>query len=386
MNRKLRMGMVGGGPDAFIGDVHRKAASLDGGVELVAGCFSQTPEKSKQMAAELYLDEARCYCSYREMIEKESALPEGERIDFVSIVTPNDSHAPIATAFLEAGFHVVLDKPMTFNLEEALALRDTVKKSGRVFALTHNYTGYPMVKLARDIVRQGKIGKVLKVIVQYPQGWLVHPIEREGDKQAAWRTDPKYSGASGCMGDIGTHAENLTEYITGLRISEICADLGTMVEGRRLDDDGNCLIHFDNGARGLLFASQVCVGELNALRISVHGDEGGLRWEQEHPNDLHVFAEDGTIHTYRRGTDAIGAISEAASAATRLPFGHPEAFFEAFANVYKNATDTMRAAIEGRGPTDLESDFPDVDDGVRGMQFIEAAVNSKGQWVQFPKA
>ncbi|MEI6788244.1 MAG: Gfo/Idh/MocA family oxidoreductase [bacterium] len=384
MKRKLRMGMVGGGPDAFIGDVHRKAACLDGGVELVAGCFSRTPEKSKQMADALYLDKGRCYDSVDAMIAGELALPEGRRIDFVSIVTPNDGHFPIAKAFLEAGFNVILDKPMTFDLKQAVALRKIVKKSGKVLALTHNYTGYPMVKLARDLVKQGKIGRVLKIIVQYPQGWLINPIERDGAKQAAWRTDPKRSGAAGCMGDIGTHAENLAEYITGLKITEICADLGTMVEGRQLDDDGNCLVHFEDGARGLLFASQVCVGELNALRINVHGTEGGLSWQQEEPNSLSVCGTDGTIHTYRRGTDAVGAISPAAARATRLPFGHPEAFYEAFANVYRNATDTIRAAIEGRTPTALELDFPNVEDGIRGMQFIETVVASKGLWVRFP--
>jgi predicted dehydrogenase len=377
--------MVGGGPDAFIGDVHRKAACLDGGVELVAGCFSRTPEKSRQMADALYLDKSRCYGSADAMIVGELALPESKRIDFVSIVTPNDSHFPVAKAFLEAGFHVVLDKPMTFDLKQALALRKVVRKSGKVFALTHNYTGYPMVKLARDMVRQDKIGKVLKIIVQYPQGWLVNPIERSGAKQAEWRTDPKRSGAAGCMGDIGTHAENLAEYITGLRMTEICADLGTIVEGRKLDDDGNCLVHFEGGARGLLFASQVCIGELNGLRIRVHGTLGGLSWQQEEPNNLNVYGTDGTIHIYRRGTDAIGALSPAAARATRLPFGHPEAFFEAFANIYKNATDTMRAMIEKRQPTDLELDFPDVEDGIRGMQFIETVVASKGQWKVFPK-
>ncbi len=385
MKRKLRMGMVGGGPDAFIGDVHRKADCLDGGVELVAGCFSRTPEKSRGMADALYLAKARCYDSVAAMIEGELALPTGRRIDFVSIVTPNDSHFPVAKAFLEAGFHVVLDKPMTFDLKQALALRKVVRSSGKVLALTHNYTGYPMVKLARDIVRQGNLGKVLKIIVQYPQGWLVNPIERSGAKQAEWRTDPKRSGAAGCMGDIGTHAENLAEYITGLRMTEICADLGTLVEGRQLDDDGNCLVHFEGGARGLLFASQVCVGELNALRISVHGTLGGLSWQQEAPNALDVYGGDGTVHVYRRGTDAVGALSPAAARATRLPFGHPEAFYEAFANVYKNATDTMRAVMEGRVPTDLELDFPNVEDGVRGMRFIETVVASKGQWIAFPK-
>ncbi len=377
--------MVGGGPDAFIGDVHRKAACLDGGVELVAGCFSRTPEKSRQMADVLYLNKSRCYDSWKAMLEGELAMPEGKRIDFVSIVTPNDGHFPVAKASLEAGFHVVMDKPMTYDLKQALALRRIVRKSGKIFALTHNYTGYPMVKLARDLVRLEKIGKVLKIIVQYPQGWLINPIEREGAKQAEWRTDPKRSGAAGCMGDIGTHAENLAEYITGLRMTEICADLGTLVEGRQLDDDGNCLVHFEDGARGLLFASQICVGELNALRISVHGTQGGLSWKQEEPNHLDVYGADGTIHTYRRGTDAVGALSEAAARATRLPFGHPEAFYEAFANIYKNATDTMRAVIEGRVPTELELDFPNVEDGIRGMQFIETVVASKGKWLAFPK-
>lgn len=385
MERKLRMGMIGGGPDAFIGDVHRKAACLDGGVELVAGCFSRDPEKSKAMATTLYLDPARCYASAEDLVKGEQALPENQRIDFVSIVTPNDSHYALARLCLEGGFHVVLDKPMTFDLEQAKALRDVVKQSDKLLALTHNYTGYPMVKLARDMVRQGKLGQLLKIIVQYPQGWLVTPVEREGSKQASWRTDPKRSGAAGCMGDIGTHAENLAEYITGLRITECCADLGTMVEGRQLDDDGNCLIHFEQGVRGLLFASQICVGELNALRISVHGTLGGLSWQQEAPNDLQVYSADGCIHTYRRGTDAVAELSPAAAAATRLPFGHPEAFYEAFANIYKNATDSMRALIEGRQPTELEQDFPNVDDGVRGMQFIEAVVSSKGQWVRFPE-
>ncbi len=382
MKRKLRMGMVGGGPDAFIGDVHRKAACFDGGVELVAGCFSRSPEKSRQMADALYLNKNRCYETVAAMIQGELALPESKRIDFVSVVTPNDSHFAIAKDFLEAGFHVVLDKPMTFDLKQAVALRKVVKKCGKVFALTHNYTGYPMVKLARDMVRQGKLGTVLKIVVQYPQGWLIKPIEREGAKQAEWRTDPKRSGAAGCMGDIGTHAENLAEYISGLKMTEICADLGTVVEGRRLDDDGNCLVHFENGARGLLFASQICVGELNGLRIRIHGSEGGLSWKQEEPNTLAVYNADGTITTYRRGTPAIGEISPAAARASRLPFGHPEAFYEAFANIYRNATDTMRAIIDGRQPTDLELDFPSVDDGVRGMQFIENVVASKGQWIK----
>ena len=373
--------MVGGGPEAFIGDVHRKAARLDGGVELVAGSFSRAPEKSKSMAAELYIDPDRCYASHEEMISQEKTHEEG--IDFVSIVTPNDSHFPIAKAFLEAGFNVVMDKPMTFDLAQAKELKQIVDASGKTFALTHNYTGYPMVKLGRDLVRKGMIGDVFKVVVQYQQGWLADPIERDGSKQAEWRTDPARSGAAGCMGDIGTHAENLCEYITGLRIDEICADLGTVVKGRKLDDDGNCLIHFDSGARGLLFASQITIGELNGLQIHVYGSKGSIFWRQEYPNDLHCYHPDGSVNVYRRGTDAIEPISAAAARGSRLPFGHPEAFFEAFANIYLNATDTMRARIAGREPTELELDFPNVDDGLRGMQFIDAVVSSNGSWVKF---
>ncbi len=386
MKRKLNMGMVGGGPGAFIGDVHRKAACFDGGVELVAGCFSRSAENSHLMADELYLDPARCYARYHDMISSETKLPDGERIDFVSIVTPNDSHFEIAKAFLDAGFHVVLDKPMTFDLAQAKALREVVRASGCVVALTHNYTGYPMVKLARDLVRRGTLGTVVKVVTQYPQGWLSRPIEREGAKQAEWRTDPSRSGAAGCVGDIGTHAENLGEYITGLRIREICADLGTVVAGRLLDDDANCLVRYDSGARGVLFASQISLGELNGLRIHVYGTEASLFWRQEDPNELQVYAADGSVKTYRRGTDAVKALSPAAERATRLPFGHPEGFFEAFANVYRNATDTMRAHIDGREPTELELDFPGIEDGLRGMQFIDVVVASKGQWVGFPES
>lgn len=386
MNRKLRMGMVGGGPGAFIGDVHRKAACFDGGVELVAGCFSRNADSSRAMAEELYLNPARGYGSYQEMAEKERALPEGERIDFVSIVTPNVSHYDMASAFLDAGFHVVLDKPMTFNLQEAVQLTQRVRAGNEVFALTHNYTGFPMVKLARDLVRRGDLGQIMKVVVEYPQGWLIEPLEKLGAKQAEWRTDPARSGAAGAMGDIGTHAENLLNYITGLRIVELCADLDSMVEGRPLDDDGNCLLDLENGVRGVLLASQVCVGELNGLRINVYGEKGSVRWVQEQPNELHYSTRDGQIHTYRRGTDAVAALSPAAVRASRLPAGHPEGFYEAFANIYRNATDTMRAVMENRAATELEVDFPNVEDGLRGMQFIEAVVQSKGKWLSFPAA
>lgn len=387
-SRKLKMGMVGGGPGSFIGEIHRKAARMDGQIEFVAGAFSSDPKKSTQTGSEQFLDPSRVYGSWKEMIEKESKLPEGERIDFVSIVTPNHLHFPIARDFLQAGFHVVCDKPMTFNVKEALALRKIVGKSKKVFALTHNYTGYPMVKLARDMIRQGDFGRILKIKVQYPQGWLIHPIERQGAKQAEWRTDPKRSGAAGCMGDIGTHAENLAEYITGLRITEICADLTTFVKGRKLDDDGNCLVHFQNGAKGLLFASQISIGEENGLAIWAYGEKRSLEWHQEHPNTLYVRQINKPVEVWRRGNEYVGEKSPAALRATRLPFGHPEAFIEAFANIYINAAETIRCITAGVSPDPLAADFPTVEDGVRGMQFIETVVRSArmgAKWVKFPK-
>lgn len=384
MTRKLRMGMVGGGPGAFIGEVHRKASRLDGQIELVSGCFSSDPEKSRQQGRELYLDPRRVYGSYQEMVRKESALPAEERMDFVSIVTPNHSHFPIARAFLEAGFHVVLDKPMTINVAQAKALQLLVRKTGKVFALTHNYTGYPMVKLARDMVRQGDLGTIRKIKVQYPQGWLSTALEKTGSKQAGWRTDPKQSGAAGCMGDIGTHAENLAEYITGLKIVELCADLNTFVPGRRLDDDGNVLVHWEKGVRGLLFASQISLGEENELAIWIYGDKASLEWHQENPNDLTVKFLNGPRQVWRRGNPYVAAKSPAAARATRIPFGHPEGFIEAFANIYCNAAETIRCRIAGIKPSPLALDFPTVDDGLRGMQFIEAVVKSRGRWIKMP--
>ena len=387
LKRDLKMGMVGGGPDSFIGDVHLKAARLDGGVELVAGAFSSTPRKSKAKGRELNLDPKRVYGSYAEMIEKELKLPEGERIDFVSVVTPNHVHFPVAKAFLKAGFHVVCDKPMTFDAKEARELKAIVKKTRKVFALTHNYTGYPMVKLAKDMVSAGDIGKVRKIVVQYPQGWLSTLLEKTHQKQADWRTDPKRSGAAGCIGDIGTHAENLAEYITGLKISEMCADLTTFVKGRKLDDDGNILLRFRGGARGLLHASQISVGEENNLAIWIYGETGGLEWHQEHPNQLKVKSPNGPEQIWARGNDYVAAKSAAAGRATRIPSGHPEAFLEAFANIYVNATDVMRAKLLKEKPDPLALDFPTVDDGLRGMLFIETAVKSSGsksKWVKMP--
>jgi predicted dehydrogenase len=381
------MGMVGGGPGAFIGEVHRKAARLDGQVDLVAGAFDINPSKSRKQGAALHLDKKRVYADYRTMIAKELALPADQRIDFVAVTTPNNWHFPIARDFLQAGFHVMCEKPMTLTVAEALELRKIAKASGKVFGLMHNYTGYPMVKLARDMVKQGDLGKIYKVVVHYQQGWLARPIERTGQMQASWRTDPKQSGAAGCMGDIGTHAANLAEYITGQKITELCADLTTFIQGRRLDDDGNCLIRFRGGAKGVLFASQVSIGEENNLAIWVYGENRSLEWHQEEPNHLVVNELDRARQVWRRGNGYIGAKSPAAARNTRLPFGHPEAFFEAFANNYMNFVDTVRAKIERRKATDLEKDFPGVEEGVRGMQFIAAVVKSSqagAKWVKIP--
>jgi len=388
LDRKLKMGMVGGGPGAFIGEVHRKASRMDGQIELVAGAFDINPDKSRQMGKQLYLDPKRVYGTYKEMIKGELKLPVGERIDFVSVTTPNNWHFPIASDFLKAGFNVMCEKPMTFNVKEAKALQKLVKSSGKVFGLMHNYTGYPMVKLARDLARGGELGEIRKIVVQYPQGWLATPLERTGHMQASWRTDPKQSGGAGCMGDIGTHAENLSEYITGLKITHICADLTIFVKGRPLDDDGNCLLRFNNGAKGILHASQISIGEENNLAIWVYGEKRSLEWHQEHPNYLYVKEPDGPLQVWRRGNGYVGAKSPAAARATRLPSGHPEAFIEAFANIYCNFADTLRAHLEGTKPDPIVTDFPNVDDGLRGMLFIEtvlASTRSKQKWTPFKK-
>ena len=381
--RKLRMGMVGGGRDAFIGAVHRTAALMDGEIEFVAGALSSNPKKAKLSGQDLMLDPKRTYSSYEQMIEKELALPEDERIDFVSIVTPNFMHYPVAEAFLKAGFHVVCDKPMTHNLAEAKKLRTLAKRSKKVFALTHNYTGYPMVKEAREWVQRGKLGKVLKVVAEYPQGWLIQPIDKEGQKQASWRTDPKKAGASSCIGDIGTHAENLGRYITGLEIDSLCAEFTSFVQGRKLEDDGNLLIRYKGGAKGILYASQISAGEENNLTIRVYGDKASLEWKQEYPNDLTIKYPDKPRQILRRGNDYL---SKAAKDFTRIPFGHPEAFIEAFANIYREAGRAIQDQIRGSKPKNY--DFPTVDDGVYGMAFIETAVKSSQtstKWTKFPK-
>ncbi len=388
MKKKLKAGMVGGGPGAFIGEVHRIAARMDGGIEWVAGAFSGTPGKSKKMGRELGLNPKRVYGGYREMIKGELSLPRDERIDFVAVTTPNNSHYPIARDFLKAGFHIMCEKPMTFNVKEARALRRLVKKSRRVFGLMHNYTGYPMVKLARDMVRKNDLGRIRKVVVQYTQGWLSTALEKKGSAQAEWRTDPKQSGGAGCMGDIGTHAENLVEYITGLKITEICADLTTFVKGRRLDDDGNCLIRLNNGARGILHASQISIGEENSFAIWIYGEKKSLEWRQENPNYLNVKTGDGPVEVWRRGNPYVAAKSPAADRGTRIPFGHPEGFIEAFANVYCNFADTVRARLAGKKPGRLALDFPGIDDGLRGMLFIDTVLvsaRSNAKWTKMKK-
>lgn len=365
--------MIGGGRGAFIGAVHRIAANIDGQVELVCGAFSSDPQRSKDSGADFYLPEDRCYGTFQEMIEKEAALPEGERMDFVAIVTPNHVHFPAAKAALEGGFHVLSDKPATFDLAEAKELEKIVEKSGKLYGLTHNYTGYPLVKQARDMIRDGVLGKIRKVVVEYPQGWLATRLEGDDQKQAAWRTDPKRSGAAGCIGDIGTHAENLAEYMTGLKISELAADLTAFVEGRALDDDGNVLLRFEGGAKGILHSSQIAVGEENNLNIRVWGEKGGLEWHQNEPNTLLVKWLDQPMQVYRTGNGYLG--SNAASA-TRTPPSHPEGYLEAFANIYKNFAEHIRAVIDGVEPSEVALDYPKIDDGIRGMAFIEAVVAS----------
>ena len=378
MSRKIRYGMVGGGRGAFIGGVHRIAANIDGQIELVAGAFSSDAEKSRASGADLFLNPSRVYASFDEMVAGEAKLPDDQRIDFVSIVTPNHVHFPAAKAALEGGFHVLSDKPATFDLAEARALAQIVKKTGLLYGLTHNYTGYPLVKEARELVASGRLGKIRKVVVEYPQGWLATRIEASGQKQAAWRTDPKRSGAAGCIGDIGTHAENLAEYITGLQISELAADLTTFVKGRKLDDDGNVLLRFKGGAKGVLHASQISVGEENNLNIRVYGELGGLEWHQREPNTMLVKWPDQPMQVYRT---ANGYLSAAAKGAGRTPPAHPEGYLEAFANIYKNFATAIRARLEGRklAKDDPANDYPKISDGVRGMAFIEAVVKSSKQ-------
>ncbi|NCF18004.1 MAG: Gfo/Idh/MocA family oxidoreductase [Haliea sp.] len=365
------MGMVGGGEGAFIGAVHRMAAALDGEIELVCGAFSADADRSTRSGAALHLPAERVYGDYQAMMVAEAALPAEQRMQFVAIVTPNHLHFPVAEAALRAGFHVMSDKPATFNLAEALQLRELVQETGLLYGLTHTYTGYPLVKEARERIQSGELGRIRRVVVEYPQGWLADRQEDEDNKQAAWRLDPARAGVSSCMGDIGVHAANLAEYVTGQKIIELCADLSAFVEGRELDDDGSILLRFDGGAKGILFASQLCVGEENALNIRVYGDKGGLEWHQQEPNTLWLKWADRPAEMLRTGAGYLGPL---AAANTRTPGGHPEGYLEAFANLYMAFAGLVRAREKGVAPDERAADCPGIEEAVRGMTFIELAV------------
>jgi predicted dehydrogenase len=377
------MGMIGGGPGAFIGAIHRTAALMDGEVDLVCGAFSSDVNKSKQLGQQLNLQQDRIYGSFAEMIEEEKLLSEETRMDFVSIVTPNHLHFEPAKLALNAGFHIVLDKPMTLDLAEAKELQKVVEKNKKLFCLTHTYTGYPMIKEAKQQVKKGALGKVRKVYVIYPQGWLSTLLEANEQKQATWRTDPSKSGKAGAMGDIGTHAFNLAEYITGLQVSQLCADINIVVEGRRLDDDGAVLLKFSNGASGVLIASQVLTGEENTLTIQVYGDKGGLEWKHTDPNSLLLKWPDRPMQILRAGNNYLSSYARHNS---RTPSGHPEGFIEAFANHYRNFCLCVKAQLNNEKPKEEWLDFPGIEEGIRGMAFVEnviASGKSSEKWFPF---
>ena len=370
------MGMVGGGKDAFIGAIHRLAANMDGLIEVSCGALSINPEIAVASGEALFLPKERTYLTFDEMIKKEAALPADERIDFVTIVTPNFAHFAPAMMALDHGFHVVIEKPITFSMDEAKQLKQKLDETGLTLCLTHTYSGYPMVKHAKAMVKEGKLGKIRKVWVEYAQGWLSKLSEREGNAQAAWRTDPKKSGKSSVMGDIGTHAAHLAEYITGAKISDVCAELNTMVEGRLLDDDGSVMLKFDNGAKGVLMASQVAAGEENNLKIRIYGEKGGIEWMQHEPNTLHVKWLDQPAQVLRAGGNYGAHLSSTAIHSCRTPGGHPEGYLEAFANIYRNFALTLGCKIDGTTPTAEMLDFPGIEDGLRGMAFIDNVVAS----------
>ena len=384
MDRKLRMGMVGGGSDAFIGAIHRLAAFMDNQIELVCGCFSVDPEISISSGKSYFLPENRVYKTYQEMFENEAKLSESERMDFVSIVTPNFVHFDPAMMALDNGFHVVLDKPITFTLDEALQLKSKLDETGLTLALTHTYSGYPAVKDAKQRVANGELGEIKRIYVEYPQGWLASKLEDSGNPQASWRTDPKRSGKAGCMGDIGTHAHHLAEYISGLKVTELCAELNVFVPGRLLDDDGAAFLRFNNGARGVLMATQIAAGEENAIKIRMYGEKGGLEWNQHEPNTLWMKWADRPTEMIRVGTGHMGNMADHN---TRTPGGHPEGYLEAFANIYRNFSLTVRAKMKGEEPSEVMLDFPNVEDGIRGMNFIdkvvEAGYDDGTKWISF---
>lgn len=383
MSNKLRLGMIGGGKGAFIGAIHRIAAQIDSEYELVCGAFSSKPDVSIESGKDLGLNSERCYASFAALFEKEKQLPENERMQVVSIVTPNHVHFEPAKLAMQNGFHVILDKPITFSLAEAKELKKIAEETGQLFCLTHTYTGYPMVKEAKQQITEGKLGKITKVYVEYPQGWL-SKLEEDGDnKQAAWRTDPSKSGAGGALGDIGTHAFNLAEYVTGLNVSKINADINTVVDGRKIDDDATVLLKFENGASGILFATQVATGEENNIKIRVYGEKGGLEWQQKDFNSLVMKRPNEPVQTLRTGAAYLGSF---AKHNTRTPAGHPEGYLEAFANLYRNFALTIKAKLNNEKPSVEMLDFPGINDGIRGMAFIEQAIasgKSDQKWTDF---
>jgi predicted dehydrogenase len=376
--------MVGGGEGAFIGAVHRAAAGLDRALTLVCGAFASDAERSRRSGASLGLPPERCYADYDSMFAAEAALPAGERMELVAIVTPNDLHLPVAAAAFAHGFHVLSDKPATTSLAECFTLRAALEDSGCLYGLTHPYAAYPLIVEATERVRAGQLGTIRKVLVEYTQGWLAEPIERRGQKQAIWRLDPKRAGLSSCMGDIGVHAFHLAELVTGLRTTELCADLNSIVAGRELDDDGAAFLRFDNGARGVLVASQICTGDENDLRLRVYGDAGSLDWRQQEPNSLWLRHTNKPIEQLRSGGPGLSASARAHS---RLPAGHPEGYLEAFANVYRNFAAHVRARNDGNGASMAVPAVPGIEAALRGMAFIEAVVaasRSTEKWHAFP--
>lgn len=380
--RKIRMGMIGGGPGSFIGVVHFNGAVLDGQIELVCGAFSSDPEKSGIAGEQYYLPPKRVYDTYQEMFEKEKTLGPDEKMDMVCIVTPNHLHYDPAKLALENGFHVVIDKPLTITVDEAEELVKLVEKTGLIFAVTHAYTGYPLVKEARKFIKDGELGEIRKIVVEYPQGWLSTALEETDNVQAKWRSDPSKSGKAGAMGDIGTHALNLAEYISGLKVSHVCADLSTFVKGRKLDDDGNMLLRFNGGAKGVLHASQISAGEENDLNIRIYGEKGGIEWHQTEPNSLIIKWLDKPVEIRKAGNSYL---SDVANYNTRLPFGHPEGLIEAFGNVYRNVATSIQCRLTGQEIPEFAKDYPSVYEGLRGMQFIDKVVesgNSDIKWTE----
>lgn len=382
MADKIKMGMVGGGAGAFIGEIHRMAAAMDGKIELVCGAFSSDPERALSSGQSMGIPASRCYASYQQMFAMELALPAEQRMDFVSIVTPNHLHFPVAKLAIESGFNVLSDKPATFTLTEAIALKALLENTDCLYGLTHTYTGYPMVKEARQRILQGQLGKINKIIVEYSQGWLANP-EDEGSKQAQWRLDPKYAGISCCMGDIGVHAANLAEYVCNDEITEMCADIAGTVGNRVLDDDGTVMLRFDSGARGVLLASQIAIGEENNLTLRVYGEKASLQWSQQEPNTLWLRFPDQSTQMLRSG---VGPLSPLTLANLRTPAGHPEGYIEAFANLYVNFAAQVQAKKSNQDSTELAEDMPGIYQAIRGMAFIEnvvAASQSDQKWHPF---